>query len=64
MTNPNDPATQPWTSSDEIRLLRHALLDALIVFDVGEAGSTQFHKAYGEVIERAQLANIPKEPAP
>jgi len=68
----NDMKTPPqWTYSgrdmmdqmddmaDEIRLLRHALLDALTVFDIGQKGSTRFHKAYAEVIARAVSAGKP-----
>ena len=41
---------------EEIRKLRCALVDALTVFDIGD--DTRFHKAYADVIARAQAAKL------
>lgn len=37
----------------EVNRLRHALADAITVFDVGQEGSTRFHWQYGDLIARA-----------
>jgi hypothetical protein len=56
MTPTERSAKRRHSQTDEIRLLRHALLDAMAVFDIGQRGSTKFHKAYAGVIARAVAA--------
>lgn len=48
-------AVAPLNAEAEIKELRHALLDALIVFDIGE--DTRFRKRYADVIARAWAAD-------
>lgn len=46
----------PREAEAEIRELRKALLDAIIVFDIGD--DTRFHKRYAAVIARALSADL------
>lgn len=56
MTATERSARRRQSQAQEIALLRNALLDALTVFDIGQEGSARFHRAYADVIARAQAA--------
>lgn len=51
MTPTERSARRRNSQAEEIRVLRNALIDALVVFDIGE--DTKFREAYADVIKRA-----------
>ena len=56
MTTTERTAKHRHTQTEEIRLLRRALLDALTVFDIGE--NTQFRLTHADIIARANSAKL------